>query len=247
MLAAVVLIQLGAEAAVAPACETVPPAPKIPLPSEFACPGGATSSASGTGIECIARDGKPTGDTFAIDGRTGLMVHPLGLSVAWENGAVTWWQLRPTGHRVTYDAGRAARVEHYVGGELQCAKHFEGARLMKRFDEGRWSWLDKQGRAIEPKAPLERAEIASVIKEHQPEVQLCYEARLHEVKGEFHGTVAVTVDLEGGEAKNPTVSEDTLHDPPVSDCVVARVASWRFRPSTEAVQVVFPFVFKERR
>src|SRR5438128_1290018 len=138
MLAAVLLV-LGAESS---PCDATPPAPPIPMPSEFQCPFGATASASGTGIECIARDGKNTGDTFAIDGKTGLMVHPLGLTVAWAEGGVSWWQLRPTGHRVSYERGKPTRVEHYVGGELQCAKYFEGARISRRFEGGKWSWLD---------------------------------------------------------------------------------------------------------
>src|SRR3954469_5903145 len=125
-------------------CDSAQPAPRVPLPSEFLCPGGATAQASGTGIECLGRDGRPTGDTFAVEGRTGLMVHPLGLSLAWDNGVVSWWHLRPTGQRVAYEGGRPTRIEYFEGGELQCAKHFEGARLSKRFDDGKWSWLDKQ-------------------------------------------------------------------------------------------------------
>jgi hypothetical protein len=249
MLGALLLLLGGAEAS---ACDAVPAAPKIPMPTEFSCPVGATASASdgsakNTGIECISRDGKPTGDTFNLDGKSGLMVHPLGLSLAWADGVVSWWQQRPSGHRVTYEAGRPSKVEHYVGGDLQCAKHFDGARLVRSFEGGKWSWLDKKGRAIDPKTPLEKSEIASVMKEHTPEVQLCYESRLHEVKGEFHGTLALTVEIENGDAKSVKISEDTLRDPPVADCVAARVAAWKFRPSTEAVEVTFPFVFKERR
>jgi hypothetical protein len=218
-----------------------------PKASEFSCPGGATATPGKTGIECIGRDGKTTGDTFAVEGGTGLMVHPLGLTVAWENGAITWWQLRPSGQRVVFEGGRAARIEAYEGGDLKCARHFEGTVLVRRFEDGKWVWLNKDGRPIEPKMPLDRSEISLVLKEHQPEVQLCYESRLHEIKGDFHGTVAVSVAIENGEAKTVAVSEDTLHDPPVADCLAERVRSWKFRPSSEAVDVVFPFVFKERR
>ncbi|MBK7863368.1 MAG: AgmX/PglI C-terminal domain-containing protein [Archangiaceae bacterium] len=228
-------------------CELVPKAPPIPRASEFECPGGATASASGNGVECIARDGKPTGDTFAIEGKTGLMVHPLGLSVSWSEGGVTWWHQRPSGHRVVYEGGKLARIEHLTGGELNCARHYDGAKVFKRYDDGKWTWLDSKGKAIGLKAPLERGEMAQALKEHQAEVQLCYEARLREVKGDFRGKIGVSVSIENGEAKNVSVVEDTLRDPPVSECLVARLQAWRFRPSEEAVEVVFPFVFKESR
>jgi len=239
MLLALLLV-LGAEAS---PCDTVPAAPKVPLLSEFQCPGGATLE----GTDCISRDGKPTGDTFAVDGKNGLMVHPLGLTVAWADGAVSWWQQRPSGHRVAYEAGKPVRIEHYVGGDLQCAKHYEGARLVKQFKAGQWTWLDKAGKAIDPKVPLEKADLASVMREHAAEVQLCYEARLREVKGDFRGQVAFRVEIAQGAVKSVKAVEDTLHDAPVTDCISARIAEWKFRVANEEVEVTFPFVFKEHR
>ncbi len=240
MVLAGLLLVLGAEAS---PCDAAPAAPKVPMPSEFQCPGGATQ----TGNDCIGRDGKPTGDTFVLDGKSGLMVHPLGLSVAWADGAVSWWQQRPTGHRVAYEGGKPVRIEHYVGGDLQCAKHYEGARLIKQFRDGQWSWLDKQGKAIDAKLPLEKADVAFVMREHAAEVQLCYEARLREVKGDFRGNVAFRVEIAQGAVKAVKIAEDTLHDPPVTDCISARIAEWKFRVANDEVEVTFPFVFKERR
>jgi hypothetical protein len=230
-----------------PSCDSVPAAPKIPMPTEFACPAGATASTTKTGIECIARDGKATGDTFALDGKTGLMVHPLGLSVAWADGVVSWFSQRPVGHKVAYESGRVQRVELYEGDELKCARHFTEGRLSKRYDLGKWTWLDAKGRVLEASAPLDKAELTQVLREHQAEVQLCYESRLHEVKGDFRGTVSLTIEIEAGHVTKTKVNEDTLHDPPVTDCVTARVQSWQFRPSSEGLEVTFPFVFKEGR
>ena len=31
------------------------------------------------------------------------------------------------------------------------------------------------------------------------------------------------------------------------ECLRQRVSEWKFRPSSEAVEVTFPFVFKERK
>src|SRR5687767_951422 len=121
-------------------CDAAPAAPAIPMPTAFQCPDGATAEPRGTGVECVARDGKLTGDTFSMEGKTGLMVHPLGLTVAWTDGAVSWWQLKPVGHRVVYEAGKVARLEHYAGGDLGCARHYEAGRLIRRFDAGKWTW-----------------------------------------------------------------------------------------------------------
>src|SRR5438094_277190 len=48
-----------------------------------------------------------------------------------------------------------------------------------------------------------------------------------------------------GEVNQVQPIEDTLHDPPVSDCIVARINDWKYRPANEEVDVAYPFVFKE--
>ncbi|MBL8954362.1 MAG: AgmX/PglI C-terminal domain-containing protein [Myxococcaceae bacterium] len=224
-------------------CDAAPPAPKVPMPSEFQCPVGATQQ----GNDCLSREGKPTGDSLTLDGKSGLMVHPLGMSVAWSDGVISWWQQRPTGHRVVYEGGKPMRIEHYVGGDLQCARHYDQGRLVKRFDDGKWAWLDKQGKPIDTKVPLEKSDLGAVMREHAAEVQLCYEGRLREVKGDFRGNVAFKVEIVLGVVKSVKVVEDTLRDQATTDCIAGRIRDWQFRVALDEVEVTFPFVFKERR
>ena len=84
------------------------------------------------------------------------------------------------------------------------------------------------------------------MREHAAEVQLCYEGRLREVKGEFRGNVAFKVEIVLGVVKSVKVVEDTLRDPPVTDCIAARIKDWKFRVAIDEVEVTFPFEFRPR-
>jgi hypothetical protein len=248
MLFAALIATLAAE----PSCDVPPKAPALPAPSQFACPQGATAKESGEGlITCLRKDGKETGDSLLVFDGGGILHHPDGLSISWVNDRVRFFvqnqRDEPAGPRVQLDASGALKLYELYGadGKLLCARYYDGARLKRRIDGAKETWFDAQGKPIDLKVPLSKEEISDTIREHSSEVKFCYEKRLQEVKGELQGTVSVEFDIQKGAVSGAKLAEDGLRDPGVTDCMLARIAKWRFRPANEATSVTFPWVFKK--
>jgi hypothetical protein len=232
-------------------CETPATVPAIPMARDFHCPPGAEAFDKGEGlVACRRSDGLETGDVMYRKGKSGSVFHPSGLNIGWEGEMVRFFRTEksgmPVGAWVVRDgAGRVTRYEmRDEGSQLVCGRYYEGGRLTRRADGDKWTWLDEKGQPLKLSEPLKAAEILAVVNEHRDEAQLCYEQRLKEVSGELRGEVTVEFEVKDGAVTQAELKGDRLHDAGVTDCLMARIKSWAFRPSTEAANVAFPFVFK---
>lgn len=115
------------------------------------------------------------------------------------------------------------------------ARAFEftpGGISAKPFDSKRWG--------------LDKDLIMQVIKANQSQIRFCYEVVLQE-KRSLAGKVAVAWTIApDGSVQSATVTEDTMGDPRVAECVVARVLRWTFPEPFGGgiVNVTFPWLFK---
>ncbi len=93
---------------------------------------------------------------------------------------------------------------------------------------------------------LDKDVIMKVIQANQRQIRVCYEIALQE-KPALAGKVAVAwVIGPDGSVPLVNVTEDTMGDPRVGECVVARIRRWVF-PKPEGggiVNVTFPWLFK---
>jgi TonB family protein len=95
-------------------------------------------------------------------------------------------------------------------------------------------------------SPLDREVIARVIAAHRGQARFCYEHRLqrrHDLEGRVLLTFVIGPD---GRVLRASVSESSLGDTEVEDCLVQRVSSWRFPAPTGGgtVEVNYPFNFR---
>jgi hypothetical protein len=234
-----------------PSCDAPLTPPKIPQARDFKCPSGTELIDKEEGaIGCRRKDGVELGDLFFIDAEGGVSNHDDGPGLTWENGRVTSFGDRkagkPVGVQAVFDAlGKLKLVSIYdASSQLICARRFLDGRLIKRFDRGAWTWLDARGQPLGKKTPLGKDEIMVTIQEHNNEVKFCYEKRLQEVKGDLRGKVTASFLVTDGDVSNLKFSEDTLHDPGVTDCMLQRINKWKFRPASEPTEINFPWVFK---
>jgi TonB family protein len=96
---------------------------------------------------------------------------------------------------------------------------------------------------------LAQAAIKQVVMHHVAEVRACYERELKHRPG-LEGRVVVTFSIgPDGRAGEVEVDETLPDDDAVSDCVAARVETWRFPKPTsgEPIEVRYPFVFTPER
>jgi hypothetical protein len=88
--------------------------------------------------------------------------------------------------------------------------------------------------------------IMKVIKANQSQIRFCSEVALQE-KRSLAGKVAVAWTIApDGFVQSATVTDDTMGDPRVAECVVARVLRWSFPEPVGGgiVNVTFPWLFK---
>jgi TonB family protein len=95
-------------------------------------------------------------------------------------------------------------------------------------------------------ASLPKEIIRAVIRDHLAQVRYCYERALVSSPGLF-GKIATefVIDSEGSVIR-AAVTQSTMKDAGVEQCVLAKIQTWRFpRPNGGGVVVVkYPFVFK---
>lgn len=93
---------------------------------------------------------------------------------------------------------------------------------------------------------LDRQVIDQIVRRRQDRIRLCYERQLNFVPG-LKGKVTVQFLIDGtGSVMKNTISEDTMQNKAVSDCILSEVKSWTFpKPKGGAtVKVDYPFVFE---
>jgi hypothetical protein len=93
---------------------------------------------------------------------------------------------------------------------------------------------------------LDREVIRRVVVSHRAQIRYCYEKRLA-ARPELAGKLLVEFVIGAdGSVSSARASEDSLQDPEVGRCVVAKVRGWSFpKPSGGGVVVVtYPFLFQ---
>lgn len=126
------------------------------------------------------------------------------------------------------------------------------------YSRGETAGVKGQGKAqISPKAMadtlgasvqegLTKDEVGEVIHRHMSEIRYCYESTLIQAP-DLEGKLIVNFTIGGsGEIKSSEVKTSTLTDARLDDCVMRRLASWKF-PQTKGgidVAVTYPFIFK---
>jgi TonB family protein len=99
---------------------------------------------------------------------------------------------------------------------------------------------------LETEPGISKEPIAKVIRRHFSEIKFCYERMLQQ-KPELEGKVVLNFTFDGtGSVVDAAVSESTLEEPNVEECMLARVRRWKFpvQPGAGIVSVNHPWIFK---
>lgn len=93
---------------------------------------------------------------------------------------------------------------------------------------------------------LTKDEVGEVIHRHMSEVRYCYESAMIR-QPDVEGKLITSFTINGqGIVASSAVKDSTLPDPRLDDCILRRLASWKFplpRGGVD-VSVTYPFVFK---
>ena len=93
---------------------------------------------------------------------------------------------------------------------------------------------------------LDREVIAQYIKTQLGQILYCYERQLS-ASPELYGKIAVKFTIAGtGQVETQTINDTTLKNKSVENCVLSKVAKWKFPEPKGGTKVVvtYPFLFK---
>ena len=93
---------------------------------------------------------------------------------------------------------------------------------------------------------LEKDVIAGVIKEHLGQIRYCYERELS-ANPKLSGKLKVKFVINGdGGVETQSVAETTLNSAKAEECILRRIATWKFPKPQGGVKVMvsYPFLFK---
>lgn len=93
---------------------------------------------------------------------------------------------------------------------------------------------------------LDREVIAQIIKSNLGQVLYCYERQLS-ANPELFGKVAVKFTIDaGGTVDSQKIGDTTLRNSAVENCILKKIAGWKFPAPTGGTKVVvsYPFLFK---
>jgi len=107
-------------------------------------------------------------------------------------------------------------------------------------------WVNLDTFAATVQEGLTKDEVGEVIHKHMKEVRYCYESammRAPDLEGKL--VVAFTIG-RAGSVKTSAVSNTTIADARMNDCVLTRLAGWKFPQPKGGVEVAvsYPFLFK---
>lgn len=104
--------------------------------------------------------------------------------------------------------------------------------------------MDVAGAAVDE--GLTKDEVGEVIHRHMSEVRYCYESAMIRTP-DLEGKLMLNFTIGGtGMVKSTEVKSSTLPDPRLDDCIIRRLATWKF-PNPRGgidVAVTYPFIFK---
>lgn len=93
---------------------------------------------------------------------------------------------------------------------------------------------------------LDREVIAAVIREHLGQVRYCYERQLA-ASPDLYGKLKVRFTIDAnGEVDSQSVTQTTLKSNMIDDCILRRIATWKFPKPKGGTKVIvsYPFLFK---
>lgn len=93
---------------------------------------------------------------------------------------------------------------------------------------------------------LDREVIANYIKTQLGQILYCYERQLSATPN-IYGKVAVKFTISGtGQVETQSINETELKSQPVENCILSRVAKWKFPAPNGGTKVLvtYPFMFK---
>lgn len=104
--------------------------------------------------------------------------------------------------------------------------------------------MDAGGASVEE--GLTKDEVGEVIHRHLSEVRYCYESAMLRTP-DIEGKLITNFTIGGnGMIKSTEVKQSTLPDPRLDDCILRRLATWKFPTPRGGVDVAvtYPFIFK---
>lgn len=93
---------------------------------------------------------------------------------------------------------------------------------------------------------LDREVIAKVIREHLGQIRYCYDRQLAS-ESDLHGKVKVKFSINAdGQVDSQSVGETTMNNAMVEECILRRIATWKFPKPQGGTKVLvsYPFLFK---
>ncbi|MBK9293027.1 MAG: TonB family protein [Oligoflexia bacterium] len=93
---------------------------------------------------------------------------------------------------------------------------------------------------------LDRDVIARVIREHLGQIRYCYDRQLAS-ESDLHGKVKVKFSINAdGVVESQSVGETTMNNAMVEECILRRIATWKFPKPAGGTKVLvsYPFLFK---
>jgi hypothetical protein len=94
--------------------------------------------------------------------------------------------------------------------------------------------------------PADVGEFRDVVKRYRPHLKYCYETRLKK-NPNLSGRVEIAWTVSGGRVADAYVVSNLTEDSALADCVVGRMALWRFPSSLDGQDVTWPFVFRPKK
>lgn len=116
---------------------------------------------------------------------------------------------------------------------------------------GSWALLTLSGSALatgtkETEGTLDKAAIQAVVHQNRDAIRSCYEFAIAK-NPKLSGKIVVAFKIgETGATSGVEISDATLTDEQVQQCIVAAVSKWSFpAPTGGSVHVNYPFLFTQ--
>jgi|GEM_PF-3755488 hypothetical protein len=158
----------------------------------------------------------------------------------------------PPGAYLKFNAAKVGRSNLMLRGSV--GRHLVEVSRDDKFYQRRWVNLKSDGNPVavaldvKPKVVRRRgrlqAGIYKTVKLRARGIRRCYERRLKQeptLSGSFDLHFAID---ESGKVQSVRVTKDRLRDEAVTKCARRAVSRWKFPAGGEALEIVYPFVFR---
>lgn len=153
--------------------------------------------------------------------------------------------LKATGPDTGIMNARNVKVASVGGSSVAgSAGYGKGEHAAVKGQGGAFVNMDAGGASVEE--GLTKDEVGEVIHRHLSEVRYCYESAMLRTP-DIEGKLITNFVIGGnGMVKTTEVKQSTLPDPRLDDCILRRLATWKFPNPRGGVDVAvsYPFIFK---